>query len=84
MTYQSPHGRIATSWSLKDNRFTLEVEVPVNTTATLVLPTRDAASVTEGGRPVASVPGITSVDLPDGAAGYRVGSGRYTFAISEN
>ncbi len=81
MKFQSPHGQIASKWALKDERFTLDVEVPVNTTATIVLPTAAAVGVTEGGRPVASSPGVTAAGVVNGAVSYRVGSGRYTFVV---
>lgn len=82
MTYQSPYGRIATRWILNGKQFALEVEVPVNTSATIVLPTGNSSGVTEGGRPVASSPGVVAAGTTSGSAGYKVGSGRYSFAAT--
>jgi alpha-L-rhamnosidase len=61
---------------------TLNVSVPVNTTATIYVPTASPQAVTEGGRPVtAGASGIVSVDTTaPGAAVLVVGSGQYTFA----
>jgi hypothetical protein len=38
VSYASPHGPIESSWSVKDGKFTLDVTVPPNTTAKVVLP----------------------------------------------
>lgn len=82
MNYQSPQGQISTRWELKGNQFTLDVEVPVNTTATIVLPTANAADITEGGKPVAKSPGVVAAGTADGATSYTLGSGRYSFAAT--
>ncbi len=82
LKYQSPQGEIASRWTLKGDRFTLDVDVPVNATATIVLPTADAAGVTEGGRPVAKSPGIVAAATTQTSASYNVGSGRYHFTAT--
>jgi len=46
--HDSPYGRIASSWSVKHNRFTLDVTIPPNTTATVWVPGRDAVEVGSG------------------------------------
>ena len=85
MEFQSPHGKIATSWTLDDdNRFTLDVEVPVNTTATILLPTDDPDSVSESGGSVSASSGISVKGIVEGRAGYEVGSGRYSFTTRLN
>jgi len=84
--YHSIRGPIAVSWQQQaatgPTRLTLSVTVPVNTTATVYVPTTstDPAAVTEGGRPVATVPGIVVMPPVAGAAVLVVGSGHYVFA----
>ena len=82
MTFQSPYGQIATHWTLDDNRFTLDVEVPVNTTATISLPTETLAGITESGRLVSRAPGVVELGIIDGRACYNVGSGCYSFSTT--
>ena len=82
MSYESPYGKIATRWKLNGNQFDLEVEVPVNTSATIVLPTGNNSSVTESGRPIASSPGVVAAGTIHESASYNVGSGRYSFAAT--
>jgi alpha-L-rhamnosidase len=61
----------------------LEVVIPPNTTATVSVPTRKAASVMESGAPVSQVAGISLLREEGGAAVYAVGSGRYHFEVAE-
>jgi alpha-L-rhamnosidase len=82
LKYESPQGRITSRWTLKDVHFNLEVDVPVNATATIVLPTAGTANITESGRPVAASPGVIRIGTTNGFASYNVGSGRYTFAAT--
>ena len=84
MKYQSPHGQITSRWTLKDDHFNLEVEVPVNATATIVLPAADTASITESRQPVASSPGVVAAGTTNGSASFKVGSGRYSFGAVLN
>ena len=78
-SFDSIHGKISTAWTLQNGALSLHVVIPVNTTATITLPTTNTASVQEGGRPLAASPDIQS--LPDDKLGphYLVGSGDYTF-----
>jgi hypothetical protein len=46
--HDSPDGRVASAWSVKHNRFTLDVTIPPNTTATVWVPGRDAVEVGSG------------------------------------
>jgi alpha-L-rhamnosidase len=60
---------------------TLHVVVPVNTTATIYVPAKDAASVTESGTTIAQATGVKFLRMENGAAVYAVGSGTYQFQI---
>jgi len=78
-SYDSIRGRIVSDWKLNGNTFTLHVEVPANTTATVYLPTTSAGSVKEGGKPVRSVKGVKFLRLENGYALYEVVPGSYDF-----
>jgi alpha-L-rhamnosidase len=82
MKYQSPQGLIASRWTLKDAQFNLEVEVPVNATATVVLPTTNLAGIAESGQPVLSSAGVVSAGTAKYPATFKIGSGRYVFAAT--
>ena len=77
--YRSPYGLIATAWNREGQRLTLHVGIPANTTATVRVPAKDAASVTECGKPAAEAEGVKFLRMEDGAAVYAVVSGAYQF-----
>ncbi|WP_325176593.1 glycoside hydrolase family 78 protein [Paenibacillus alkalitolerans] len=46
--YDSLYGKIVSSWQLQDGRFRLQVNIPVNTTATIRMPDQSAHAVGSG------------------------------------
>ena len=81
-SYRSARGRIASAWRLAAARVTLTVTVPPGTAATVWVPTADAASVKEGGRPAAQSPGVRWVRAEPGAAIYEVTPGEFVFSAA--
>jgi alpha-L-rhamnosidase len=73
-SYQSMYGAIASSWKKLGGKFTLDVTVPANTTATVWLPAKDGAKVTESGKPVEArrEPGAAVVELESGTYSFTV------------
>ncbi|SPO06194.1 related to alfa-L-rhamnosidase [Cephalotrichum gorgonifer] len=43
-TYQTPYGKISASWRMDRNHFVLDVDVPPNTVAEVILPGKDVGS----------------------------------------
>jgi alpha-L-rhamnosidase len=76
----SVQGRIAVSWTKGNGAVTLDVSIPPNTTATLVLPVSKPEGITESGTPVAQAPGVTLAGAQDGATALELGSGMFVFA----
>jgi alpha-L-rhamnosidase len=72
--HDSPYGRIRSAWKQAGGAFTLEVEVPVNTEATVYLPVKPGAD-----NVTADVPPVPS---DRDRMAFRVGSGRYTFTCN--
>ncbi|MET1074712.1 MAG: family 78 glycoside hydrolase catalytic domain [Umezawaea sp.] len=68
----SPLGRISSSWTRDQTRFTLRVTVPVGATAEVDVPVRTGGKVT-------APAGATFDTTLAGYARYRVGSGTYEF-----
>jgi len=77
--HSSMYGKIISYWRKKDGGFTLEVTIPANTTATVYVPTMDAASITESGKPVAKSESVKLLPAGKGQAVFAVGSGQYRF-----
>jgi alpha-L-rhamnosidase len=79
-SYDSIHGTIATAWKVEAGKLELEVTIPANTTATVHVPAKDAAAVTESGKPASTAEGVKFLRMENGAALFEVGSGTYRFA----
>ncbi|MCO6009829.1 glycoside hydrolase family 78 protein [Actinoallomurus purpureus] len=69
--YRSGYGDIVTRWKQAGGRFTLDVTVPVNTTAEVWVPAKDPSRVAQDGAKL--------VRAQDGYAVFNVGSGRWHF-----
>jgi len=77
--YRSVRGDISTKWERDGRRFSLHVEIPPNTTATLHLPCDKLDSVKESAKPASQAEGVRFVREKGGEAVFEVGSGRYAF-----
>jgi alpha-L-rhamnosidase len=78
-SYDSIRGRIATDWKLNDGKLALDVTIPPNTTATVFVPAKDAAAVTENGQPLAKAKGVKFLQMDHDCAVLAVESGSYRF-----
>ena len=78
-SYQSPYGTVGASWSMKDNRITLSVEVPPNTSATVFIPDAAGQAVKENGQSLKKAKGVLKVWEQEGNKVIEIGSGNYQF-----
>ena len=78
--YDATPGRIESEWRREGGKFTLRVVIPANTSATIYLPTTDAATVTEGSQPAVKSEGVRFVKVEKGTAVFSVEAGTYNFA----
>lgn len=74
-TYQSFYGPITSEWKKEGHTFTLQVNIPANTTATIYLPATASGTITESGKPV------TKSMYKEGRAVIQTGSGNYKFEV---
>ena len=79
VSYDSIRGPIVSNWKHTGGVFELEVQIPANTAATLVLPTSDADSVRESGKPLADASGIEIAGKDAETMTLKLGSGIYRF-----
>ena len=77
--YNSLYGKIKCSWQLNGNILRMQVTIPLNTVATIYVPTADLESVTESGKPAAGADGVEFQNIENGRADYYIGSGSYSF-----
>lgn len=81
-SYQSIQGDISSAWKLHDNQFELQVEIPVNTTAEIWVPSASGNEIFEGGKPAVEVEGISLLRREDRYSIFQIGSGTYHFKSS--
>jgi len=79
-TFDSPYGRILSSWSRHDGILHVRVTVPPNSTATLFLPTGNPDRITEGGKPLKAAQGVKQIGVKNGKSVIELQSGVYEFA----
>ena len=80
--YDSIHGRIGSNWRREGRRFNLDVEIPANTSATVVIPARETGDVSESGRLATRAEGVKFLKFEKGNAVFEVASGSYHFGSS--
>ena len=78
-SYYSIRGKIVSDWKRDGEKFTLKVNIPANTTATIFLPAKSAEGILENGQPVAKSQGVKFLHTENGRAFYAVESGSYVF-----
>ena len=76
---ESMYGRVASGWKIADGKFTVNVEVPPNTTATVRLSKAKLEQVTEGQKPLARRADLLGARQVGDAVLVDVGSGSYAF-----
>ncbi len=74
-TFESPYGLIRSEWEMEGSKLQIEIEIPHNTTATLLLPTENVKTVKINGE----APGkrITEIKNEKGKVKIILGSGIY-------
>ena len=82
--YDSVRGRIVSNWKREGDRLTMDVTIPANTTATIHVPAKDAAGVTESGKKIPDAIGVKFLRMERNTAIYEVGSGSYQFQSTPN
>jgi alpha-L-rhamnosidase len=81
-THRSPYGLVVSDWKKTGRGFDWQIEVPVNTTATVFVPAKSVERVLEDGMFAKNAPGLRFLRMENGRAVFNVGSGKYHF-VSE-
>jgi alpha-L-rhamnosidase len=82
-SYDSLYGRIVSAWRIDDDVLDWRIQVPPNTTATVTVPAREDALITEGDVPAAEAQGVTLLRREPEATVYSVQSGDYHFSATQ-
>jgi len=77
--YKSARGTIRVFWERVGDEFVLKITIPPNTRAEVFLPTSDAESIREKGKPEAGLPVKWGRKAGEAYSVCEIGSGTYTF-----
>ena len=80
--FESPYGKIASAWKRENDRHVLEIEIPVNTSAIVILPAGPTTQIYENGKLMTR--SNQKVAFSDSEATFEFGSGKYVFEIVED
>ncbi len=80
-TYNSVRGKIISDWEIKNNIFTLSVEIPVNTTAMVWLPTNELLKIKENTKEINKISDLKFIKHSGGKTVLKIGSGKYHFSV---
>jgi len=75
---QTYYGKVSSGWKVDGNKIILDIEIPANTKATLLIPVSNADLVKENGMPLSKDILVAS---EDGNIKLKIGSGKYHFEI---
>jgi hypothetical protein len=78
-SYDSIRGRIESDWQVADGHFRLNLTVPPNTRATVVLPVPDPTSVRESGKELGRAAEVKRIRSGPTGVEMEVAAGRYRF-----
>jgi alpha-L-rhamnosidase len=77
--FKTPYGLIVSKWKKINGETMVEVEIPVNTKATLVLPVKGGSEILENGISVAKSSDLKLVSQTESKTILKFGSGSYNF-----
>lgn len=80
-SYKAITGKVEVSWKKQDGNLAVEVNVPANTTATLVLPTEK--TIIENGQSISGSKYIKTASKKNGETVLQLASGKYSFATAD-
>jgi alpha-L-rhamnosidase len=79
--FNSPYGKIISNWKIKRKNFLLDVEIPVNTDAEIILPLAESIYIFENNKRIIQSKGNKTMINASGSVGIKVGSGKYSFRV---
>lgn len=79
----TPYGEIQSSWTYNNNLFVQNINIPVNTTADVFIPSDGLEWVTENKKPITKIKNMEVVGFKDSFVHVKLGSGSYSFSSTK-
>ena len=76
---ETPYGSASINWKRGKGKFSMEINVPVGSSATVYIPSTNAAGITESGKSILKSEYITFLRMENGYAVLMVASGKFKF-----
>ena len=76
---ETPYGKASSEWTVSGKQVTLNVSIPVNTTATIYIPASAATDVLQNGAPLKDLNGLSVLGMEGKYLKVSIGSGNYVF-----
>lgn len=80
-SHLTPYGKVSSSWQISGGSFSLAVDIPPNTTATVRLPHAQLENIRESDQPVSGATGISGARQDGDSVVLEAGSGTYRFTF---
>lgn len=78
---QTALGEAGIHWQKAGNKFTIDVTVPVGSTATVYVPAKSGQKITESGNSVSQSGQVKRMNEEDGYTVFSINSGKYAFSV---
>jgi alpha-L-rhamnosidase len=78
---ETNYGKLSSHWQILNKQIQLSLEIPVNTSATVYLPTNNPERITEGNNKTLKELGIAIKELGADFTAVELGSGKYLFTM---
>jgi alpha-L-rhamnosidase len=79
---QTYYGTVSSAWAIADGQLNFDVEIPVNTTASVYIPAKDAANVMDSGKPLKNGKPYQPANSKENYIMVELGSGTYHFTVT--
>jgi len=76
------YGTVSSHWKIEGDKLMMEVEIPVNTTATIYIPANTLDDITESGIALSKIKNIIFDKVEAGYVKVNTGSGKYTYIVN--
>lgn len=83
-SFETLYGEIGTAWKIAERKFFLKINIPVNTTATVMIPSRFGKNIKVDEEPIRTNKEILSFEVQEDHTIIAVGSGEYNFEAIPN
>lgn len=80
-SYDSPYGLISSSWNIKDEIFTMDITIPTNTTALVLVPNPKGESIKVNGLDVEKIESVEYMEYMDGITSLTIQPGNYSIQV---